>query len=203
MTNLTNKQTGREQLKSLINAKATTPEEKKNLFEQRKNMVERICKEIKNEPEVGPTLKSTFLGTGAFVSAGLFSSHYLSSPNDFSGKHLLIASLLSAPVVLYTIGKEWYNSYKEHKIATKDYVYETYQIENGNWRAQHLYKMLDDFVNNKELNKRDLSEVYDSRYSDVVLLLASMNNVNARKVRYLKYLEDNVWPNEWQKNFEN
>jgi hypothetical protein len=149
MTNLTNKQTGREQLKSLINAKATTPEEKKNLFEQRKNMVERICKEIKNEPEVGPTLKSTFLGTGAFVSAGLFSSHYLSSPNDFSGKHLLIASLLSAPVVLYTIGKEWYNSYKEHKNATKDYVYETYQIENGNWRAQHLYKMLDDFVNNK------------------------------------------------------
>mgnify|MGYP001344526571 CR=1 FL=1 len=62
------------------------------------------------------------------------------------------------------------------------------QKEKKRSELENAYLLTSDYLNNKKMDINKLDNMYNSEYKNIVSLMASMNCVEARKIRYKNYL---------------
>jgi len=137
------------------------------------------CDEYGNDPEkISYTSYAAVKGIMGF-GTGLFGAHllseYIKNSNNFSGWDyglmpvmFFVSTFLMASAI---------NDYKSQK-----------KMDNTNL----VVNTIDDFLHEKKLDLKDLDKIYHSEFQYVVSLMASMNCVEARKIRYVNYLRSQL-----------
>jgi hypothetical protein len=131
-----------------------------------------VLRDIRNL--IKPEKKENDVSIFTRANISLFSSAFLGATAYYVGFQNTSALTVCSIGTLLFLGKS-ISEYSDH-FSEK--------------RNKNVYNILSKFKKGEKIELNKLDKMYNSEYKDVVLLMASMRSVEARKIRYKNFLKN-------------